>query len=225
MPTGNIQAGKEMMDEEKAAINDAFLVNLFQILTESPEMTATEVMERVREKGILLAPTVGRQQSEYLGPMIEREIDILSRQGMLPPMPPALKAIKGDYKIVYDSPISRTQKAENASGALRTIESLTQVAQATGNQEVMDYINWDLAAPQIADIYGTPAAWINSPQDIAAKRAARQHQQTVQTMIQAAPAMAGMMKNGQGAPQGGGAPAPQASPQSMGPIIPPQGKG
>lgn len=43
------------------------LVTLFQILTETPQMTAAEVVERTNEKGILLAPTVGRQQSEYLG--------------------------------------------------------------------------------------------------------------------------------------------------------------
>jgi hypothetical protein len=68
LPTGQIQVTKEMMDEERSLINDAFLVTLFQILTETPTMTATEVIERTNEKGILIAPTVGRQQSEYLGP-------------------------------------------------------------------------------------------------------------------------------------------------------------
>ena len=47
------------MDEERSLINDAFLVSLFQILTETPNMSATEVIERTNEKGILLAPTVG----------------------------------------------------------------------------------------------------------------------------------------------------------------------
>ena len=28
----------------------------------------------VNEKGILVAPTLGRQETEYLGPMIDREI-------------------------------------------------------------------------------------------------------------------------------------------------------
>ena len=46
-------------------------------------MTATEVLERAREKGALLAPTMGRQQSEALGPMIEREIDILVECGLM----------------------------------------------------------------------------------------------------------------------------------------------
>jgi hypothetical protein len=80
LPTGNIAIGKELMDDERMVINDAFLVTLFQILTETPEMTATEVIERTREKGALLSPTMGRQQSEYIGPMIEREVDLLMQQ-------------------------------------------------------------------------------------------------------------------------------------------------
>lgn len=194
LPVGNVQAGKEMMDDERALINDTFLVSLFQILTESPEMTATEVMERVREKGILLAPTIGRQNSEYLGPMIHRELDLLSKQGMLPPMPPLLKSARGEYKIVYDSPIVRTQKAEWAAGAMRTVQQLMDVAQNTQNPALMDYVNWDIAAPQMAAIYGTPNSWINNKEDIARIRQARQQQNQQQQMIQAAPAVAGVMK-------------------------------
>ena len=107
LPVGNVQAGKELMDDERQLINDTFLISLFQILTENPQMTATEVAERVKEKGILLAPTIGRQQSEYIGPMVERELDILGRQGKLPPMPRLLKSAQGQYKHVYDSPISK----------------------------------------------------------------------------------------------------------------------
>jgi hypothetical protein len=83
LPTGSIQITKEMMDEEKALINDMFLVSLFQIMAESPQMTATEVIERVNEKGILIAPVVGRQGDEYLGPMIDREINLASEMGLL----------------------------------------------------------------------------------------------------------------------------------------------
>jgi hypothetical protein len=103
LPTGQIQVTKEMMDEERSLINDAFLVTLFQILTETPTMTATEVIERTNEKGILIAPTVGRQQSEYLGPLIHRELDLLSRMKKLPPMPDVIRRTKGDYNVVYTS--------------------------------------------------------------------------------------------------------------------------
>lgn len=204
LPTGNVQAGKEFMDDERQLINDTFLISLFQILTENPEMTATEVLERTREKGILLAPTIGRQQSEYLGPMIDRELDILSIQGLLPPQPPLLKSAKGEYKIQYDSPISRTQKAEWASGAMRTIEALTQVSQATGDPSYLKYINFDVAAPAIASINGTPDSWIRTQEEVQKINAQLQKQQQIQQAIQAAPAVAGVMKAGGGMKQGQG---------------------
>lgn len=194
LPAGRVDIGEELMNAERALINDTFLVTLFQILTETPEMTATEVMERTREKGILMAPTIGRQQSEYLGPMIDREIDLLSSMGMLPPMPRMLLEAEGEYQIIYDSPISRTQKAEWASGAVRTIEILTQVAQQTGDPSKLFYINWDVAAPQIADIYGTPSPWLNTPEVVQAMKQEFAKQQQQQQQIQAAPAMAGLMK-------------------------------
>lgn len=197
MQAGRVDIGKELMDDERMAINDTFLVNLFQILTETPEMTATEVMERTREKGILLAPTLGRQQSEYLGPMIDRELDILSRQRQLPPMPPFLQQAKGDYTIQYDSPITRTQKADWAAGAVRTIEILLNVAAQTQDPSKLFFINWDVTAPQLAEIYGTPSTWLNTPETVQQMKDAMAKQQQVQTAIQAAPAVAGIMKAAQ----------------------------
>ena len=194
MQVGRIDIGKDLMDDERALINDVFLVTLFQILVESPEMTATEVLERTREKGILLAPTIGRQQSEYLGPMIEREIDLLSLQGLLPEQPRILQEAEGEFKIVYDSPITRTQKSEWAAGAMRTVQQLMEVSVQTQNPSLLDYINWDVAAPEIADIYGTPSTWLNSPETIAAIRQARSKQIEQQQMIDAAPAAAGLAK-------------------------------
>ncbi len=194
MPVGKLAVGIELMNEEKSLINDSFLVSLFQVLVETPTMTATEVLERTREKGILLAPTVGRQQSEYLGPLIDRELDILARQGLLPEQPRILEEAAGEYKVEYTSPLSRAQQAEWASGAMRTVQELMSVAQATGDPSKLDYINWDVAAPAIADIHGTPSPWINSPEQIAEIRKARAQQQQQEQAIQAAPAIAGLAK-------------------------------
>lgn len=194
LPVGNIPDGKELMEDERKLIKDTFLVNLFQILTENPEMTATEVMERTREKGILLAPTIGRQQSEYLGPMIDRELDILSRQGLLPPQPRLLKDAKSEYKIVYDNPITRAQKADQVSGAMRTMEAFTQYAQATQDPSILHLINIDVAGPAIAEANGVPISWMNDPKKVAQLRQAQAQQQQMQTAIQAAPAAAGIIK-------------------------------
>lgn len=194
IPVGRIDIGKDLMDDERALINDTFLITIFQILTESPEMTATEVMERTREKGILLAPTIGRQQSEYLGPMIDRELDILSRQGQLPPMPPFLRDAQGEYSVIYDSPITRTQKGEWAAGAMRSIEMAMNIAGQTQDPSYLNYFNWDVIIPEVAEIQGTPSTWLNSAETVQQLRQQQAQAQQQQQAIEAAPAAAGMLK-------------------------------
>lgn len=195
LPVGNVQIGEKMLDDERKVINDAFLVNIFQILTETPTMTATEVLERTREKGILLAPTIGRQQSEYLGPLIERELDLLSRQGILPPMPQELLEAKGEYRIEYDSPLSRAQRSEEASGLMRTVESAMQVAAQTMNPEVLDHFNWDVIVPAMADIQGVPESWLNGIEKVQELRQGRAQAAQAQQAMQAMPGTAAMVKS------------------------------
>lgn len=193
LPTGNFEIAKEAMDEERKVINDAFLVSLFQILTESPQMTATEVLERIKEKAILIAPTLGRQQSECQGPEIDRELDLLSQQGLLPPMPLALQQSGGQYKVYYDSPLSKAQRAEEAAGFQRTVEQALNIANSTGNPEVLDIFNFDVAGPEIADINGTPYHWMNDPKKIAQIRSGRMKDKETAQLTQAAPAAAAMI--------------------------------
>lgn len=194
LPTGNIVIGKELMDDERQVINDAFLVNLFQILVDTPQMTAAEVMERSREKGILLAPTIGRQQSEYLGPLIDRELDVLMQQGLVDPMPQALREAAGEYQIEYDSPLSRTQRAEEAAGLMRTLETALNVATQTQDPTALDIFDWDVIMPDLADINAVPTRWLRSKEVIAAIRQGRQQQADTQTAIQAGPSVAAVMK-------------------------------
>lgn len=213
LPVGNIQISKEMMADEKQIINDAFLVNLFQILTETPTMTATEVIERTNEKGILLAPTVGRQQSEYLGPMIDREIDLLAQMRLLDPMPPLLKEARGAYQTVYTSPLSRAMRAQEAAGFMRTVENVKELVAITQDPSLLDPFDFDTAIPAIAEIQAVPTTWMASDDKIKAKRQARAKQQQIQQQIQAAPAQAAIMaaqakvaqvQGGQGQAPGGG---------------------
>jgi len=194
LQTGQLQIGKELMDDERAVINDAFLITIFQILTETPTMTATEVAERAREKGILLAPTIGRQQSEYLGPMIDREIDVLMRQGLIPPMPQGLREAKGDYRVEYDSPLSRAARAEEVAGVMRTLESAINVATATGDPSQLDYFDFDIIIPAMAEIQAVPPSWMRAQKDVDEIRAGRAQQAQQEQMINAAPGAAAIVK-------------------------------
>ena len=157
-------------------------------------MTATEVLERAREKGALLSPTMGRQQSEALGPMIEREVDLLVMQGLLPPLPPALVEAEGEFEIEYDSPLTRSQRAEEAAGWLRTLEAAIAYANTTQDLSALDHFNVDVIYPQLAEINAVPASWMNSMETVTQQRQQRAQQQEMQQMVEAAPAAAGVMK-------------------------------
>lgn len=86
------------------------------------------------------------------------------------------------------------------------MEIFTNYAQQTQDPAILDYINMDVAAPQIADIYGVPASWIKTPQDIAAIRTQRSKQQAAQTVLQNGNNIAGMAKAGLPVPGSPGQP-------------------
>lgn len=194
LPVGNVQLGKDLMDDQRAIIRDAFFVTLFQILTDSPEMTATEVLERVREKGILLAPTMARQQSESQGPMIHRELDLLTRQRLLPPMPPALLEARGEYNVRYDSPLARMQKAGELAGTQRVLQFSAEIFAVTQDPSLFDAFDFDSIQRDMAEGQGMPAKHLVDDKTIQQRREARAKQAQVQQAVEAAPAAAGLVK-------------------------------
>ena len=200
LPVGNIAIGKELMDDERQAINDAFLVTLFQILVETPQMTATEVLERAREKGALLSPTMGRFQSESIGPMIHREFDLLMSQGLLPPIPQALIEARGEYLVDYDAPLNRAMRSEEAAGVMRVAQWAAEIAAQTQDPSALDWIDWDVVIPEVADINGAPFRFIRDAATVQQIRDGRSQQQAAQQVTDALPGMAQMMKAA--APQG-----------------------
>lgn len=192
--TARVDVGLELMALERRDIDDIFLVTLFQILTDNPQMTATEVIERVREKGALLAPTAGRQQSEAQGPQIEREIDLLAEQGLLPEMPPELIEAAGEYEVEYENPLSRMQKAEEVTGLTRTLAIVLPYVEATGDPSPLMRFNMDRAVPDIAWVNAVPARWQNSDEELAAIKQAVAQQNQMKQMIDAAPGAAQVIK-------------------------------
>lgn len=204
-----VDIGLDMMEQRRKVINDAFLVTLFQILVEAPQMTATEAMLRAQEKGALLAPTMGRQQSEFLGPLIEREIDILARAGVLPPMPDALAQAEGEVEVEYVSPLNRAQRADEGVAILRTLESIAPLAQI--DPAVMMVFDPQAVARELADINGVPQKVLRTPEQLAEMEAAQAQAAQAQQLLAAAPVVASSAKDlAQAQSIAGASPAQQA---------------
>lgn len=194
----NFQVADALMEQRRRTINDAFLVTLFQILLDKPYMTATEALLRAQEKGQLLAPTVGRIQGEILGPLIERELDILGRAGVLPPPPAELEDLAmttGGVPVTteYESPLNKMMKADDAVGIMRTIESLTPLAQVFPS--VLDAFNPEALVQVLAEANGAPARVLRTPQELEAMKMAKAEQEQAAALLQAAPVASGVVKD------------------------------
>lgn len=190
---GRLDAGEFFVNRATKIVNDAFLVTLFEILVEAPNMTATEAMLRSQQRGQLLAPTMGRLQSEQLGAIIERELDIGFRAGALPEMPKELIEAGGAYAVTFDAPLNRLQKSEDAVGVLKTLEALAPLAQ--NDPSVMDIMNVEEAARVIAEVNGAPSKVLRSKEQMEAMKEGRQQQSEMQAMLQAAPVAASAAKD------------------------------
>lgn len=189
---GDLSYSLEMTNQKRQVINDAFFVSLFQILVESHTMSATEVVERAREKAALLAPSFSRQQTELLHNTIVREIDILSRQGRLPEMPDVLVEAKGEYEVVYDSPLARAQRSEETIGFARTMEMLTPIAQI--DNSVLAMFDFPVAARGLAELNGMPAKWMRSEADVKAMQEKQAQAEQAASLLESAPILADVQK-------------------------------
>ena len=190
---GNIQVTLEMMQEERSIIDNTFFTPLFKTLTDHPDMTATQVIELMNERGMLIAPTLGRQHSEYVDGLVEREIDLLAEMGALPPMPAALKEARGDYQITDTSPLSMAAKANQLAGANRWSEQIHQWASISGDQSGLDYINFDELVPDSGRIQNVQEKWISTQQQVEAKRKNRAAAMQRQAANEAAPGQAQLL--------------------------------
>lgn len=192
-----VELGVELMALEQQSINDAFMVSLFQILAEKPNMTATEVLSRLQEKAELLSPTTGRLEAEDLGPMIQREIDLYVRSSegawVLEEMPEQLRERGGAYKIVYTSPLARARRAAEALAITRTLEIAGAAAAVDPSAAIV--VNVPESVRTIAEINGMPAKLLRTREEVAALQARQQQQEAAAMLSQVAPNVAGAAKD------------------------------
>lgn len=189
----NFQVSLEMQEAKRKVIQDAFLVTLFQILIQTPEMTATEAMLRAQEKGQLLAPTMGRQQSEFLGPIIERELEILHYAGELPP-PPKILAERGiEFEVEYVSPLNRAQQAEEGVGIMNTLQGFGVLAQF--DKSIISMVKADDTARRLAQINGMPTKLLLTDDEMKAQKQQQAQQEQLQSLLAAAPQAASAAKD------------------------------
>lgn len=175
----NLDFGYQAMEDRRQRVRDAFYVDQLKLRQGGPMMTATEVLQRTEESMRLLGPMLGRMQSEFLRPLIDRVFNIMKRKGMLTPAPVALKKFKIDVR--YSSLIAKSQRLADAQNILRTVQAVAPFIQM--DPTVADNFNGDACARIISGVYGFPQLGLRSANDLAKIR-----QQRAQAQAQAAEA-------------------------------------
>jgi len=197
--------GKILNEELRQAIRNTFYWDNLQLQTERV-MTATEVQRRLELMQQFLAPTLARLESEALTPLINRVFNMMFRHRQLEPAPPELSGANLD--VEYEGPLARSQKATRLAGFEEYLRIMAPVAQL--EPAVMDNVNFDAAARDLADVAGLPADYLRDQTEIEGIRAQRAQQQEMeqkmamaQNAAKAGGDLAPLLQATQGMPQSG----------------------
>tara|TARA_R110000822_G_scaffold79406_4_gene189882 strand:+ start:2104 stop:3759 length:1656 start_codon:yes stop_codon:yes gene_type:complete len=162
----------------RVAIRQAFYSDQLQ-LQDGPQMTATEVQVRYEMMQRLLGPTLGRFQSEFLNPLIERVFGIMLRDGALGEAPEILTNQQMD--IEYVGPLARSQRMEEGVAIERLYQMAFNIAQV--DPSIMDNIDHDAAVRLRATLLGVPKSIMRDPDEIEEQREAQAMAQAQQQQM------------------------------------------
>lgn len=191
---------KEKVQETKLELASILMADLFYDLPADmrpKEMTASEYMERKRERLQMMAPALAAYEPDVLDRIIERCYGIAERAGILPPPPPAL-ADGGAIEIEYVSIAAQALRQTSSETALALLQRVGQVAQlqleAQQAPTALDKIDFDQIVDEIGIGIGAPARTLRSDEEVEAIRAERAEKeaqmQQMQEMMQGAEAVA-----------------------------------
>ncbi len=184
LQTGGVpQLGEDLAQGRRNRIREMFYVDQLQ-MSEGPQMTATEVLQRAEDRMRLLGPVVGRAQAELLGPLLERVFGLMLRAGRLPEPPQILLQPDVKLRITYQSLMFKAQEQTEANGLLRVAQLISPFMAA--DPTVMDVFNTEMIARRLGQVYSLNPQFFRSQREVSEMRQQRQEQQAMQAQLEMA---------------------------------------
>jgi hypothetical protein len=195
--------------ETKAGIEGVYMVDLFlQALADSrgTPPTAEEVRARLREKLQILGPVHERKAPETLAPSVERVAAIMVRasmgawaageDGLLPQPPPALiRDGRLAFRIEFISEVAQAQKLVGLDALERFSAFVIRQAVEMQDPSVLDNYDADDGCKQYGEMVGVNPTVRRSDDERAAIRAKRAQDTAIAQAVEAAPNVAGAVKD------------------------------
>ena len=111
------QAVQIKSEELHQNIKSIYLIDQLNLGPQKHNTTATEIEIRYSLMNRVLGPTLGRLQTEFLNPLIERVFGVMYRAGQFSDQPDVLSDSK--IEIEYQGPLARNQRMEDAQAIER----------------------------------------------------------------------------------------------------------
>ena len=207
---GQVQVGMDLINDRTTRINRIFYVDMLLTPTDPSDpasagkgVTATFTLHQRDQQFQLMSPMLARQQTEFLGPLIDRTFNILWRQSVarrfqnspLKPPPAALAGQK--LRVKYVSPIATAQKTSQLDSVSRLVQMATMLmsvdptaARVLDGQAIVRLTARDLH---------TPAVSLKSEQRVAEEMQAEQQAAAANMQAGQLQSVARAAKDGSGA--------------------------
>jgi len=177
------------IERTEMRINRALYADLFLMISRQDDVrTATEIAARQEEKLLQLGPVLEGLHDELLEPLVENTFEMLmelSEPGwsgmgpaLLPPPPEELQ--EENIEVEFVSVLANAQRMVDTGAMERWIGFVGNMAAM--KPEVLDKVDVDEAADEMAEKLGVPPRVVNNNEDVAAVREGRAQMQQMQQM-------------------------------------------
>lgn len=173
---GSVPVTQEMLEAKANQVKEFFFYSIMLMDPSNRTGIANEeIMERQTERMQVLGPYIVNLTGGFQEPWARRRFAMMARLRLLPPPP---RELQGHVlQVGFTSPLAQAQKAQEASGVLRSWNFVAE--QASLDPGIIDIWKGEEAVRIVHDALGGPTRVLQSPEAFAQLRAQRQQQAQV----------------------------------------------
>lgn len=191
--------------ELKESIKAAFYVDKLMLppRTQTGEMTAFEIEQRLQQTQVILGPPLSRLNFEFLTPLIMRTLSVLMRSGRIPPIPeeviqqsknPERSKREGVFiDIAFINSLARSQQLSELKNIMSFVQDIAGMAQI--KPEALDMLDIDAIVEKMARIRDIPEELIVDDENVQQVRQQRAQQAEMANTLQMGESISGSAKN------------------------------
>lgn len=160
-----------VLEARRNSVREMLYLNLWQIILQERDATATQALLRAQEKGELLGP-VGISLNEGLSMMVDREIGILGRKGAFDegsPLAMPESLVSKQVSPAFNSPLDRLRRVNTVVGMQRLVEFAMPLEQMMPGS-VSARLDVDEMLETAQDVLGAPVKVLRDRETAQAER-------------------------------------------------------